>query len=235
MDMKQFLEQLLQSGKEMAQKGKDVAEQKLGIPEDGQQRDAMLSDMKIGAGAAGLLALLLGTQVGRRIGGTAVKVGSLAALGGLAYQLYRQWGMGGQGTGDAVVEQQAQLTTEPTKASPEVLLKAMLGAAKADGQVDSAEMATIQQKLAEAGLEQELGSMIHDELMRPLDALGIADLAGGDKAVAAEIYVASAMIANDGSEAGKSYLADLQQALQLPDDAVTALMDMQALNTDTAA
>lgn len=227
MDMKQFLDQVLQSGKEMAQKGQTVAEQKLGIPAEGAERDSMLSGLKTGAAAAGALALLLGTQTGRKVGGTAIKVGSLAALGGLAYQMFRQW-EGKSTTGQTMAEgDSAQLTAEPTKASPEILLKAMIAAAKADGHVDSVEMATIRQKLADSGMEEALGDMVMDEMMRPLDAKDIAALAGGDKSVAAEIYVASAMIGNGENEAGKVYMDDLKKALQLPDEVVAALMAQQ--------
>jgi uncharacterized membrane protein YebE (DUF533 family) len=233
MDITQFLDQILQSGKDLAQKGQTMAEQKLGIPAEGEERDSALSGLKTGAAAAGALALLLGTQTGRKVGGAAVKVGSLAALGGLAYQMYRQW-EDQSGAGQTVAEgEPAQLTAEPTKASPEVLLKAMIAAAKADGHVDSVEMDMIRQKLADAGMEEKLGDMVMDEMVSPLDAQDIAALAGDDKSVAAEIYVASAMIASGENEAGKVYLDDLKKALQLPDDVVAALQNPQA-TTPTA-
>ena len=44
-----------------------------------------------GAAAGGVLALLLGTRGGRRIGGSALKVGSVAALGMLAWKTYNDW------------------------------------------------------------------------------------------------------------------------------------------------
>ncbi|MEZ5448573.1 MAG: DUF533 domain-containing protein, partial [Thiolinea sp.] len=91
MNIDGLLNQLLQSGKEMAQKGQTVAEQKLGIPAEGEQRDSMMSGIKTGAAAAGVLALLLGTRTGRRVTGAGLKIGSLAALGGIAYQMYNQW------------------------------------------------------------------------------------------------------------------------------------------------
>lgn len=218
MDTKTFLDQLLQSGKDMAQKGQQIAEEKLGVPAAGEQRDQALSGLKTGAAAAGVLALLLGTQAGRRVTGAAVKVGSLAALGGLAYQMYRQWGAG---TGEAASAQAAEpalLEAPAPKASAETLLKAMIAAAKADGHVDSAELANIRQQLAEVDLDGNLNDMILDELTQPRSAADIAALASQDLAVATEIYLVSAAIINEANDAEKAYLADLRAALQLPEE-----------------
>lgn len=221
MDTKTFLDQLLQSGKEMAQKGQQMAEQQLGVPAEGADRDQALSGLKTGAAAAGVLALLLGTQAGRRVTGAAVKVGSLAALGGLAYQMYRQWGAGTASAegGTAQAAEPAMLEAPAPKASPEALLKAMIAAAKADGHVDSAELASIRQQLAEVDLEGDLNDMILEELTQPRSASDIAALANSDMAVATEIYLVSAAIINEANEAEKAYLADLRAALQLPEEA----------------
>lgn len=218
MDIKNFLDQMLQSGKEMAQKGQTMAEEKLGIPAEGEQREQMLSGLKTGAAAAGVLALLLGTGTGRRVTGAAVKVGSLAALGGLAYQMYRQW-EGGAGDGVAQAGEPAQLGAPAApKASGEALLKAMIAAAKADGHVNSAEMDSIRLQLEGVDLGGDMNDMILDELARPLSAGEIAALANGDMAVATEIYLVSAAVIDEANDAEQAYLADLRAALQLPDD-----------------
>lgn len=215
MDMKDILDQMLQSGKELAQKSQSMAEQKLGIPVAGEQREQMLSGMKTGAAAAGVLALLLGTGAGRRVTGAAVKVGSLAALGSLAYQMYRQW-EGNAGNTGATSDDPALLTAPAPKASAEVLLKAMVAAAKADGHVDSAELASIQQQLAGFDTEGDFNDRILRELAQPLDAKQIAALANDDLAVATEIYLVSAAIIDAANEAEQAYLDDLRHALKLP-------------------
>ena len=106
MDAKALLEQLLQSGKkiaeqgiaqssELATKGKELAEQgmdyaqeKFNFPEAGPERDKFLKNLGVGAAAGGVLALLVGTKSGRKVLSPAVKLGSLAALGGLGYKIY---------------------------------------------------------------------------------------------------------------------------------------------------
>lgn len=222
MDMKNFLDQMLQSSKELAHQGQSMAEQKLGIPAEGEQREQMLSGMKTGAAAAGVLALLLGTSAGRRVTGAAVKVGSLAALGGLAYQMYRQWEVNAGNVDPAVEGEPAQLEAPPApKATAEILLKAMIAAAKADGHVDSAELANIRQQLEGLKADAAVNDLILHELSQPLDAKQIAALANNDPAVATEIYLVSAAIIDNANEAEKTYLDDLRSALQLP-EAVSA-------------
>lgn len=218
MDMRNFLEKMLQSGKELAQKGQNMAEQKLGVPAEGEQREQMLSGMKTGAAAAGVLALLLGTGAGRRVTGAAVKVGSLAALGGLAYQMYRQWEVNAASTNTTSAGDVALLEMSEPKASAEILLKAMIAAAKADGHVDSAELASIRQQLEGIEAEADVNDMILHELAQPLDAKQIAALANNNLAVATEIYLVSAAIIDGANEAEKAYLEDLRSALQLPEE-----------------
>jgi len=91
MDAKNILENLLEKSQTATTKGLEIAEEKLGVPESGEQRDAMLDGLGKGALAAGAVAILLGTKSGRKLTGTALKVGGVAAVGGLAYQAYNQW------------------------------------------------------------------------------------------------------------------------------------------------
>lgn len=218
MDMKSLLDQMLQSGKEMAQKGQTLAEEKLNVPAAGAERDTMLSQLKVGAEAAGVLAMLLGTDAGRRVTGAALKVGSVAALGGLAYQMYNKWQGGQADAAQGATETDQPAAASEPKASAEVLLKAMIAAAKADGHVDAAELAVIRQKLGESKVAGDVNELILSELTQPLSAKDIAALANQDKAVAAEIYVVSALVIDQANEAEKAYLTDLKAALQLPDD-----------------
>lgn len=222
MDIKSMLDQFLQAGKDMAQKSQTMAEEKLGVPEDQAGRDSMLKEVGTGAAAAGVLALLLGTGAGRRVTGAAVKVGSLAALSGLAYKMYQQWQATNTSAGDA----QAAATPEPAqleapqapKASVEVLLKAMIAAAKADGHVDADELEKIRKQLADVTLDGSANDMVMQALTQPLDAKGVAALAKGDMAVATELYLVSAAVIDQANDAEKAYLEDLRAALQLPEE-----------------
>lgn len=222
MDINNLLEQLLKTGKDAAQKGQTLAEQKLGVPAEGAQRDSMLSGMKTGAAAAGVLALLLGTRTGRKVTGVGLKVGSLAALGGLAYQMYNRW----QNENNSIVTVETKNTAllaapeQQPVLSSEVLLKAMVAAAKADGQVDEQELSTIRSKMTALQLDQDLNDLLMNELVNPLSAKDVAALANGDKKAALELYLVSSLLLDKNHEAERVYLSDLQKALALPDDIV---------------
>ncbi|MGB0845385.1 MAG: tellurite resistance TerB family protein [Thiolinea sp.] len=222
MDLNNFFDQVLQSGKEMARKGQNLAEDKLNIPAEGEQRDAMLSGLGKGAAAAGVLALLLGTKTGRKVTGTGLKIGSMAALGGIAWQMYNRW----QQNQDDTAENRGTDTALPPPAEQtprldsETLLKAMVAAAKADGHVSEAELDFIRSKLADGDLGDNVNNLLLNELVKPLSATDIAALAGDDKAAAIELYLVSSLLINDANVAEEEYLNELQQALGLPDEAV---------------
>lgn len=99
----------------------------------------------------------------------------------------------------------------------------MVAAAKADGHIDAKELKTIRQQLATADLNGNVNDLLMTELVRPVSAKDVADLANGNKAVGSEIYVASLLFLNEDSEAEKTYLKDLQAALGLPDEEVAGL------------
>lgn len=224
MDINHLLEQLLKTSKDTVQQGQTLAEQKLGIPAEGAERDSMLSGMKTGAAAAGILALLLGTRTGRKVTGLGLKVGSVAALGGLAYQMYQRWQAEANPT--APFESKASVLLPAPEQLPllssETLLKAMVAAAKADGQVDEQELQIIRSKMSELQLDQDLNDLLMNELINPLGAKEVAALANGDQQAGLELYLVSSLFLDKNQEAECVYLNDLQTALNLP-DAVVAL------------
>ena len=84
-NLEQLLESLLEKGRQYAEKGQEVAEQKLNIPSEGPEREIMLDGLKKGAIASAVLVGLLGTKGGRSLTGTAIKLGGLAAIGAAAF------------------------------------------------------------------------------------------------------------------------------------------------------
>ncbi|WP_020559472.1 tellurite resistance TerB family protein [Thiofilum flexile] len=225
MDIANLVDQFLKTGKDMAQKGQSMAQDQLkGI----NNSDDPMAKLKTGAMAAGVLALLLGTQRGRGATSTALKVGSVTALAGMAYQMYQKWQSGQLGGNTAQAADAsttaappalpaAQDTVEATRLDPETLLKVMIAAAKADGHVDQAELTTIRDQLKNYELGDQLNNLILSEMTKPTSVNDIAALAHDDKAAAIEIYLVSKVVVGEESEAEKAYLAQLQQALGLPD------------------
>ncbi|MBX2882575.1 MAG: tellurite resistance TerB family protein [Granulosicoccus sp.] len=214
MDAKLMLEDLLNSSKLAAEKGVSLAEEKLGVPEAGEERDAMLSGMTKGALAAGAVALLLGTNGGRKLTGTALKLGGLAAVGGLAYKAYNEWqnsqGGGLTHSGTPVGE----LGSAEASQRSLLLLRAMLSAARADGHMDGEERKAIEARIATLGLDAETLEFMHNEMQQPLDPGQLAAQVESPEE-GAEVYLASAMVVDNAGREERIYLDRLAGALNL--------------------
>ena len=147
-----ILDQVLQTGKELAEKTREIAEKSLGVPPEGQARDSMLAGLGKGAVAGGLLTLLLGNRAARSVTGKALKYGSLAAVASVAFKALQGW----QTTSaePATNAGQAILDMSPEQADlrAHLLVRAMISAANADGNVDAAERATMVQEINKMGL-----------------------------------------------------------------------------------
>lgn len=224
MDIKNLLNEVLQTGKDMAQQGQSMAKEQLNKVTDSSDPN---STLKTGAIAAGVLALLLGTKRGRGATSTALKVGSVTALAGMAYQMYQKWQNGQLGGNTAQASQDPALLTsdevQTTRLDAETLLKVMIAAAKADGHVDQSELAAIRDQLKTYELGDKLNDLILTEMTKPLTVNDVAALANNDKAAAVEVYLVSKLVAGETNEAEKAYLAQLQQALGLPDALVQGI------------
>lgn len=214
MDAKSLLEQLLGSGQEALSRGREMAEDKLGVPETGEKREAMLSGMGKGALAAGALALLLGTGAGRRLTGTAVKLGGLAAVSGLAYKAFQNWRANQDDAPTDVGNSITALPNTSADARSRALLRAMMAAARADGQIDAGERERISAQLQTLDLDADTLSAMGEELDRPADAKAVAK--GADSpAAAAEIYLLSLLVIDEVNPEERAYLQTLATELGL--------------------
>ncbi|MCG6122200.1 MAG: tellurite resistance TerB family protein [Microvirga sp.] len=196
-----------------------------------------------GAAAGGLMALLLGSKQARKLGGKALTYGGLAVVGGLAYKAWRDYnaakGAGGAAPATGPIDI-ARLPPPPpggafdltaqTDAQGEdmrlTLVRAMISAAKADGHIDSAENAAIQQQITNMSLAPDEKAFLFDQLNAPSDPIAIARLAGGEEQ-GAEIYLASALAVDADTPEEKRYLERLGDALRLP-EALRAELDRHA-------
>ena len=221
MDAQQILDMLLNSGQQLVDKGKAVAEEKLNLPEDPVERQKMLDAAGKGAIAAGAAAVLLGTGVGRKLTGAGLKLGSLAALGTVAYNAYQQWQSQQPGATADAGQPVSELAGPDSLARSKVLLTAMIAAAQADGVVDDNEKHLMTEQLTKLNLGDSL-STLTDELNKTLDAKSVATNADSPS-TANEIYLITRAILNLDNEQEKQYLAQLVQELGLAPDLVAQL------------
>jgi len=217
-DIKNLLDDVINAGREYAAKGQEMAENKLDIPEDGPQREVMLNGLKKGALASALLVGLLGTKGGRRLTGTAIKLGSLAALGTAAYKGFQNW----RDTGD-VMASINDLNESDADRRGLLLIEAMVAAANADGRVDDEEQSKIKHQILEMHLPGEMAVALENIIDSPLSAEELAQKVS-NHSEASEVYLATRLLIDDSStEIEKQYRDQLVSALGMPSELVTAL------------
>ena len=171
--------------------------------------------------AVGGLAALAGALLGG--GGDAVKGalggGLLAVLGGLAMNVLKNQASAGQAQplGAAPLGLRAPQSASEEAVLEEralVLIRAMVSAAKADGQIDAAERGRIAGQVKESGAGAEALDFLMVEMQRPQDLAGlVAQVRGPEEAV--EVYAASLLAIEVDTAAERDYLARLAGSLGL--------------------
>lgn len=174
----------------------------------------------LGALAGAILGGARGSASRGALGGAA-----LALLGQVAYSAL-QGRLGGDAAGAAPASGDQEAASEGRAL---VLLRAMISAAKADGQIDGREMDRILAKLDEGGADQEAKDLVLAEMRRPLDVGGLAAEASTPE-LAAQIYAASLLAIEVDTPAERDYLDRLAAALRLDADARRRIHD--ALGVD---
>ena len=194
--------------------------------------------------AVGGLGALAGALFGG--GGGAVKGamggGMLALLGGIAMTALKNRQAGAAATPGLAEDPPAAplglrapqdpAEEEELERRAQLILRAMISAAKADGQIDEREMTRIVGKLKEGGASDEARAFVLEEMQRPLD---LSRLIGEVRTpeVAVELYAASLLAIEVDTAAERAYLQRLAQALNLPASAVQRVH--QVLDVPAAA
>ncbi len=181
--------------------------------------------------AIGGLAALAGSVLGGGRGAMrgAVGGGVLAVLGSLAMQALRSRGQGADAAAPEDASVQAPIgLREPQSPAEEAQLqdtarlavKAMINAAKADGEIDGAEISRILGKLKEDGEDEEAQAFVIDEMQKPLDLDALVREVP-NREVAVQVYGASLLAITVDTDAERDYLKRLAERLAL-DDATVA-------------
>jgi len=201
-DARKLLDQFMGAAEEMA--GKENVD---------KVRDAVAKNPGLTkAAGVGLAAVLLGTRAGRRISGKALRLGALAAIGGVAYKAWQQWQQGKGG--GAPQENRFRHDGEAAQERARAFLSAMIASAKADGNIDADEQKRIFGKLNELVDGAEAKAFLMDQMMAPLDFAKIVELAP-TREQAVEIYAASVMAIVIDTPAERVYLDTLATHLGL--------------------
>ncbi len=171
----------------------------------------------LGGGAGGLGGMLGGgsSAAGGMLGGNmrgAVGAGGLALLAMVAMKaLQNRGGQSAAATPTAPASLPEETVSEDAAA---LVLRAMIDAAKADGQIDGNEMQQIMGKLDEGGATAEEKDLLLTEMRKPLDPEGLAAQARTPE-LAAQVYAASLLAIEVDTDAERAYLRRLATALRL--------------------
>ncbi|HRO13253.1 tellurite resistance TerB family protein [Amaricoccus sp.] len=187
-----------------------------------QDQVGSLSGAQIGGIGAAAGALLGGGLGGAARGGAMAVLGTLA-LGALKRaQAAREAGAAGEA---APTLEPGEIRAVTDEDSEKLVLKAMIAAAKADGQIDQAEMQKIIGKISSDQATAAEKQFVLDQMAQPLDVAALAAEAR-NPAQAAQVYAASILAIHADTDQEKAYLRQLAQALGLAPEAVAQLHQM---------
>ena len=169
------------------------------------------ADFGKGAITGGALGLLLGKNKSTRKLAT---YGGLAAIGVMAYKAYGDYKTQ-QGNAQAAPPQTVDRLPPPQAAlHSEAILRALVGAAKADGHIDERERGVIEGEFARLNPGSEVQQWLHAELAKPLDPAEVARAATTPE-IASEMYLASLMAVDEQNFMERAYLDELARQLKL--------------------
>lgn len=200
-----------------------------------EQLKGILRDSPFAAGATagGLGGLVLGTRAGRSLAASAVRLGALAMIGGLAYKAVQNYQAGKPlitGATTAPAAPPSGSGFEPaavTNDAAQHYIEAMIAAAAADGRIDSDEHGRLISNLSQAGFGSEAEAFLAKQLNDPRS---VQELAASVKSPeeAVQLYTAARIAVADNSPAEKQFLTSLAAALGI-DSKLAAHVDATML------
>ena len=117
----------------------------------------------------------------------------------------------------ALAGKEVESTTPTQEEQAKILLKAMINAAKADGQIDKDEQAKIVKHIGE--VSQEELEFVKSEMSAPLDLEGVIESAKG---IEGEVYLSSLMTIKLDTKEEALYLDKLAKGLGISEEAADA-------------
>ncbi|MBX9774592.1 MAG: tellurite resistance TerB family protein [Xanthobacteraceae bacterium] len=190
----------------------------------------------LGAAAGGIAGVMFGSKRLRDLAGTALQVGAVAAIGGIAYKAYqnyregrpvvpqnvsdflaaRPWQQSHQGDANGQPNALAAFIPPPDQSDKVALLmlKAMVAAAAVDGRLDPAEHEQIRRHIAASDFAAEEQRTLELVISHPSSIEELAS-AATTPALCAEVYTAARLAIEPDSPAEREWLDKLAKALAI--------------------
>ncbi len=154
----------------------------------------------------------------------------MALLGAMAFKALQG---SGQSTGQVplgLLAPQTETDHQELEQRAELVLKTMINAAKADGQIDEKEIERIVGKLQEVGADAQDQRYVLTQMQKPLETEKLIYAAKGQPELAAQIYAASLMAIEVDTSAEKAYLEKLASGLGLTPEVSRRIEQMVGLH-----
>ena len=190
--------------------------------------NAVGGKQNLALGGLGALAGALLGGGGKSLGG-ALGGGVMALLGTMAYQALKGAGSQEPEVPLGLQEPQSAAERQQLEQNSEIVLKAMINAAKADGQIDQGEIQRIVGKLQESGMGKEAQQYVLTEMAKPLNTQALIASAKGQPAFGAQIYAASLLAIEVDTPEEKKYLDQLAAGLGLKPEVTQRIKEMVGL------
>ena len=186
--------------------------------------------LAVGGVVGGLLGMFLAGKKPKKLAKSALKIGGVALVGGLAYKAWRDWSDKKKPTSNVDLDDVKVPmgtvfvpSTDPEKEHlGRTLIRAMVTAAKADGQITDEERRRICEFFEQQNMPAGDRVWLKNELRKPIDIDAVARGATCPE-VAAEIYMASLLAIDPDGRAERGYLQLLASQLRLDLDLVDHL------------
>ena len=177
----------------------------------------------------------LGALVGSLLGGGGKSVGGalggglMALLGTIAFNALA--GRGGQKPQVplGLLEPETEAQKMELEQNSELILRAMINAIKADGEVDQDEIDRLAGKLKGVGVNPESQRYLMNLLQQPMETEKLIAAARGQSELAAEIYGASLLAIEVDTPAERKYLDRLAAGLGLPSQVTGRIQELVGL------
>lgn len=172
--------------------------------------------------AAGGIGALLGALMGGSNSTTMNSLGGgmMGLLGMMAYKALSGSMSGKSGAASQPLQQDyvreyTQPSAQQQNSDAEIIITAMIDAAKCDGQVDPAELSRIMDTMKSSGIGQDGVNYVIQKLQGPMETAKIVAAVKGRPELAAQVYSASLMAIEVDTDAEKKYLDKLAKAMGL--------------------
>jgi len=189
---------------------------------------AVGGNQNLALGGLGALAGAIFGGGGKSMGG-ALGGGVMALLASMAFQALKGTGSRSPQVPLGLMEPQTEADRQELERHAELVLKSMINAAKADGQIDKEEIRRIVGKLQEVGVDAETQQYVMAEMKKPMETQQLVAAAHGRPELAAEMYGASLLAIEVDTPAEKKYLEQLAAGLRVSPEVAQRIQEMVGL------